>query len=65
MVVKADGKKLLEKAIAPDNTTNGWAEISVDLTPLAGKSVLVELVNQPSEWRFEAAYWAKIGVESR
>ena len=65
LAVKADGKTLLEKSIDPDNATDGWAEISVDLTPLAGKSVLVELVNQPSDWRFEAAYWAEIGVQSQ
>ena len=65
LVVKADGKTLLEKPVGPEDSKDGWIETSVDLTPLAGKSVLLELVNQPSDWRFEAAYWAAIGVESR
>jgi len=65
LVVKADGETLLEKSIDPESAANGWAEISVDLTTLAGKSVLLELVNQPSDWQFEAAYWAEIGVQSR
>jgi hypothetical protein len=65
LVVKADGKTLLEKPIDAESATDGWSEISVDLSPLAGKSPLVELVNQASDWQFEAAYWAKIDIQSR
>jgi len=31
----------------------------------AGKKVKLEVINQPSGWAFEAAYWARIAVESK
>jgi len=34
------------------------------LTGYAGKEIKLELVNQPSDWKFEAAYWAKIDLIS-
>lgn len=57
LIVKANGKKLLDDEIA-----NGWATIEVDLTPFAGKTADVELINQPTDWHWEAAYWAKVAV---
>ncbi|MEE8451152.1 MAG: ADP-ribosylglycohydrolase family protein [Thermoguttaceae bacterium] len=63
LIVRADGKQLLSKPIGADTAENGWAEVTVDLTESAGKSVDLELVNQPSDWRWEAAYWARIAVE--
>ena len=65
LIVKADGKELLNKAVGKETAPGGWMEVVVDLTPYAGKSINVELVNQPSGWSWEAAYWAKIAVESK
>jgi ADP-ribosylglycohydrolase len=62
LIVKADGKRLVEQTIGSDTVKDGWADIAVDLTPLAGKTTKVELVNQPNGWSWEAAYWAKIQV---
>jgi hypothetical protein len=39
-------------------------DVQVDLSDPAGKTVNLELVNQPNGWSWEAAYWAKIAVES-
>ncbi len=64
LIVRADGEELLRKTIGPDTTTMGWAELSVDLSRFAGKSVKLELVNEPTDWRFEAAFWSKIAVVS-
>ena len=57
LIVKANGKKLLDDEIA-----DGWATIEVDLTPFAGKTADIELINQPTDWHWEAAYWAKLEV---
>jgi len=65
LVVKADGKPLLEQTVGPDTADDGWVELSVDLSPLAGKSVKLDLVNQPNGWSFEAGYWAEVAVETR
>ena len=65
LVVKADGEPLLTKKIGPETVPNDWATIQVDLSPYAGRSVLIELLNQADGWEFEAAYWAEIAVESQ
>ncbi len=65
LIVKANGKPLLERSIGRDTARDGWLEATVDLTPYAGKSVKLELVNQPSGWTWEAAYWARIAMESQ
>jgi len=64
LIVKADGDQLLRKKIGPETAADGWVELEVDLSELAGKSVLLELINQPDGWSFEAAYWAEIALES-
>jgi len=62
--VKADGKVLAEKAVGRETATDQWLSLSVDLTPYAGQTVALELVNQPTGWAWEAAYWAQVAVES-
>jgi hypothetical protein len=65
LIVKANGQQLLRKTIGPQTTTVGWADVSVDLSPLAGKTVKLELVNEPTGWRYEAAYWGEISLVNR
>ena len=62
LIVKADGKELLKKTIGPESAKDLWTDVTVDLSKYAGKEVKLELVNQPSEWKFEAGYWAKIDL---
>jgi hypothetical protein len=65
LIVRADGKQLLRKPVSKDTVTEGhWLTQAIDLTPYAGKNVKLELVNQPSGWLCEAAYWAEIAVVS-
>lgn len=64
LVVRADGKQLARQAIDKTSAPGGWIEVGVDLTPLAGKTVKLELVNQPTGWRYEAGYWQNIRIES-
>ena len=65
LIVKANGRQLLRKTIGPQTTTLGWTEVTVDLSPYAGQTVKLELVNEPTGWRFEAAHWAEITLQSR
>lgn len=65
LIVKADGKELLKKTIGPDSAKDLWTDITVDLSKYAGKEVNLELINQPSDWKFEAAYWAKIELTGK
>jgi hypothetical protein len=66
LVVRADGKELARKTVAVNSAdaNDKWLTQDVDLSALAGKSVAVEIVNQPTGWTFEAAYWAEIKVTS-
>jgi len=64
LIVKADGKPFLKQPVNAQTAPGGWAELRVDLGKLAGKEVLLELVNQADGWAFEAGYWAAIELES-
>jgi hypothetical protein len=54
------GKVLLRKDIGPNTCKDGWTDIDVDLSDYAGKTITLKLENQPTDWSFEAGYWAKI-----
>ena len=64
LIVKINGQQLLRKPIDMETTAVGWTEIAVDLSRYAGESVELELVNEPTGWRYEAAYWAEISLQS-
>ena len=65
LIVKADGKELVRKSISKDNSTNGFLEADVDLSAYAGRTINVELLNQPNGWHYEAAYWDKIKLAAQ
>jgi hypothetical protein len=59
LLVKADGKELLKQRIV-----GGWQDITVDLSEYAGKTVKLELLNQPNGWSSEAGYWHEISIQT-
>lgn len=65
LIVRADGKQLLRQPIAKTTAPGGWTDVVVDLSPLAGQTVKLELVNQPTGWAWEAGYWASIQITSQ
>jgi hypothetical protein len=64
LLVKADGKELLRTSVGKETAENGWMQADVALSAYAGKEIKLELVNKASDWKFEAAYWAKIELIS-
>ncbi len=64
LVVRLGGEPLLRKPVGLETTTVGWTDLSVDLSRYAGQSVEIELVNEPTGWHYEAAYWAEISLSS-
>jgi hypothetical protein len=64
LLVKADGKELLSTSVGKETAENGWMKTDVDLSDYAGKEINLELVNQPSDWQWEAGYWARIELIS-
>ncbi len=65
LIVRADGKEVFRKPVDAKNAPDLWLTADIDLSAYAGKSVNVELVNQPSGWFCEAAYWAEIAVNGK
>jgi hypothetical protein len=64
LLVKADGKELLRKSVGKETAENGWMQTDVDLSDYAGKEINLELVNQASDWAWEAGYWANVELVS-
>ena len=62
LIVRAEGKELLSKTVGSDTTTDGWMEIDIDLSSYAGRTIALELLNQPTGWAFEHGRWAAIAV---
>ncbi len=62
LIVKANGQKLYDQVIGAATTKQGWADVELDLTPLAGREVTLELQNFPNNWSFEFGYWGRVEV---
>ena len=65
LIVAAGGKEIARKAVNKETAPDGWMQTEVDLSGFAGKEVKLELINQPTDWKNEAGYWAEISLESR
>jgi len=65
LIVKANGKELLNTLVGEETAKDRWMDISVDLTAYAGKTINLQLVNQPNGWAWEAAYWDQIKLVSK
>jgi putative heme-binding domain-containing protein len=64
LVVKVDGKTVHEQIVSAKTTQNGWADVTVNLTPYAGKTINLELLNQPNDWNYEHGFWSRAEVIS-
>jgi hypothetical protein len=65
LIIRGNGEQLFRGSIGKETADNGWVQVEVDLTKYAGKEVKLELVNEPTGWSFEAAYWGKIEIKRR
>jgi putative heme-binding domain-containing protein len=62
--VTGNGASLFESAVGADRARAAWETVSVDLTPLAGKRVNLELVHGAHGGKVEAAYWGQVDIVS-
>ena len=62
LIVKINGDEVVNTPVGKDTVTDGWLTTEIDLAPYAGKSVKAELINQPTGWLCEAAYWGEISL---
>ena len=63
LIVKVDGKEIFKRLIGNEPNTPRWKTIEIDLAPYAGKTVKLELLNQPNGWAWEGGYWAEIEIK--
>jgi putative membrane-bound dehydrogenase-like protein len=64
LVVRANGQPLHETDVSKQTTEQGWSEVTVDLSPLAGQEVELELENRANGWDYEFGYWGSVDVIS-
>jgi len=64
LVVRANGKEILNQVVEAYK----WQDFTIDLSGHAGKTIELELLNQPIDWRSwrcEAGYWSRIAIVSK
>jgi len=64
LIVRAGGKTLHDSIISAKTTRQGWSDITVDLTPLAGQNVKLEVVNRANNWFHESGFFSRIDIVS-
>ena len=64
LIVRANGKQLASQIVGSKTAKQGWQELVIDLTPLAGKTATLELENRANGWRNEWAYWNRVEIVS-
>jgi hypothetical protein len=62
LIVKADKDELFNKRIDKDSAPDGFVDLDIKLESCAGRTVNIQLINQPYGWYYETAYWADINL---
>ncbi len=62
VIVRASGQDVHRQAISKDTVKEGWLDVSVDLSRFAGQNIVLEVVNQPTGWSNEFAYWSRLEI---
>ncbi|MBN2507181.1 MAG: ADP-ribosylglycohydrolase family protein [Verrucomicrobia bacterium] len=60
LIVRANGVPLARRPVGAQTATGHWLTAEFDLSAHGGTRVKLELVNQSTDWSYEAAYWAEI-----
>lgn len=63
--VLADGKVIADQIVGPETIgPNEWLDVSVDLSPFAGRRIELSIENRANNWHNEWAYWNQVKVVS-
>ena len=62
LVVLAN-EKVLEKRLVK-SATDRWQSVDINLTPLAGQTVMLRLENRANNWSWEFGFWTSPRIES-
>jgi hypothetical protein len=61
-IVKVNAKEMLHETLGPNTFEDNFVERNLDLSSYAGNTVKIELLNQPTGWACESAYWDVIEI---
>jgi len=64
LIVKAEGAEIFKRTIGTEPETPRWKTVEIALTPFAGRTIKLELLNQPNGWSWEGGYWERIEVKT-
>ena len=65
LVVRVDGQVVQTRLVGPKTVRGEWADLKVNLSKFAGRTVTLALENRPNDWHNEWAYWHRVSVVSR
>lgn len=61
--VLVDGKVIADEIVGPKTVSQDeWLDVSVDLTPYAGKKIKLLIENRPNDWKNEWAYFQHVSI---
>ena len=60
--VRVENQLLLERTIEDASSTNGWHEVTVDLTPFAGRRVPIQLLHSAPKQHHTEVLWKRAAV---
>ncbi|HRI14194.1 MAG TPA: dehydrogenase [Verrucomicrobiota bacterium] len=60
--VKADGEVIHRQLVGHDGAR--WKQVSLDLTPFAGRRIVLRLENAANNWSYEFGYWADLRLDT-
>lgn len=59
--VKADGEVIHRQVVTHEG--DRWKPVRVDLTPFAGRRIVLRLENAANNWSYEFGYWADLTID--
>ncbi len=62
LIVRGNGQQLHSQIVRRGRGGRFWQDIEVDLSPLAGQTVRLELINAANNWSYEFAFWGSAQV---
>jgi len=57
LLVKVDKQVVKDILVGPESTGGQWLDVEIDLSDHAGQAIALELLNVPTGWSYEFAYW--------
>ena len=60
--VKIEGEVIHRQSVTHENPQ--WKDLRIDLTPWAGRRIVMRLENAASDWAWEFGYWSNLQIST-